>query len=172
MFKAKLIENEKYYKLQRKQLFLTILLFIPIYLFVSFYKIPIWVTILIIGIFVATVIFTSRNQKRINSILGNKLIEIDMDEIRINSKNGATEESIKLDEVERMILKNEYSIPQETLKEMGQELTGNIKQNFIILYKDSQKRQFDFEIDSYYMINQLNKLIETWRTKGYKIETI
>lgn len=172
MFKAKLIENEKYYKLQRKQLFLTILLFIQIYLFVSFYKIPIWVTILIIGIFVATVIFTSRNQKRINSILGNKLIEIDMDEIRINSKNGATEESIKLDEVERMILKNEYSIPQETLKEMGQELTGNIKQNFIILYKDSQKRQFDFEIDSYYMINQLNKLIETWRTKGYKIETI
>lgn len=170
MFKAKLIENENYYKLRSKHLLLMLLPSIPVGLLVNFYQIPIWVTILMIGFYVTTIFLMARNQKQISSVLGNKLIEIDRDEIRIKSKKGTEEETIKLNEVDRIILKDEYSIPQETLKEVGQELTGNAKQNFVILYQDNYKRQFDFEVDSYYMINQLNKLIETWKTKGYRIE--
>ena len=137
MFKAKLIENENYYKLRSKHLLLMLLPSIPVGLLVNFYQIPIWVTILMIGFYVTTIFLMARNQKQISSVLGNKLIEIDRDEIRIKSKKGTEEETIKLNEVDRIILKDEYSIPQETLKEVGQELTGNAKQNFVILYQDN-----------------------------------
>jgi len=172
MFKAKLIEKEDYYKLRSKQLLLMLLPSILIGLLVNFYQIPIWVTILMIGIYIALIVLMAKNQKQINSIFGNRMIEIDIDEIKIKSKNKAEEENIKLNKIDKIILKDEYSIAQETIKEVGQELTGNTKRNYLIIHQDGQKRQFDFEVDSYYMINQLNKLIESWKTKGYKIELV
>ena len=170
MFKAKLIENENYYKLRSKQLLLMLIPSISIGLLVNFYQIPIWLTLLMIGLYIGATFLMVRNQKQISSVLGNKLIEIDMDEIRIKSNKGTEDEIIKLNRVKKIILKNEYSIPQETLKEVGQELIGKAKQNHIILQQDNQRRQLDFEVDSYYMMNQLNKLIESWKMKGYNIE--
>ncbi len=170
MFKAKLIENENYYKLRSKQLLLMLIPSIPIGLLVNFHQIPIWLTILMIGLYIGAIFFTIRNQKQINSVLGNKLIEIDIEEIRIKSKKGTDNETIKLNSVEKIILKDEYSMPQETMKEIGQELTGKTKQNYVILQQENQKRQLDFEVDSYYKINQLNKLIESWKMKGYNVE--
>ena len=172
MFKAKLIKNKNYYKLRRKQLLLMFLSPIPMGLLVNFYQIPIWVTILMIGLYIAAIILLARNQKQLSLVLGNRLIEIKIDEIRIKSKKGIEEETIKLNKLEKIILKDEYSMPQETIKEIGQELTGKTKQNYIIIHQNNKKRQFDFEIDSYYMINQLNKLIESWKMKGYNIERI
>ena len=172
MFKAKLIENDNYYKLRSKQLLLMLLPSIPIGLLVNFYQIPIWLTIVMIGLYILAIILLTRNQKRMNSILGNKLIEIDEQEIRIKSKKGTQEETINLDEVEKLILKEDYSIPQETMKELGEEIIGKAKQNYLILQQNNQKRKLDFEIDSYFMIQQLNKIIENWEVKGYKIERV
>ena len=170
MFKAKLIANEDYYKLRSKQLLLMLLPSIPFGLLVNFYQIPIWLTILMMGLYIGAIFLMVRNQKQISSVLGNKLIEIDIDEIRIKSKNGADDETIKLNGVEKIILKDEYSMHLETIKEVGQELAGKAKQNFVILQQDNERRRLDFEVDSYYMVNQLNKLIESWKIKGYEIE--
>lgn len=172
MFKAKLIENGNYYKLKSKQLLLMVIPSIPIGLIVVFYQIPIWLAILLIGLNIGAIFLMVRNQKQINSILGNKLIELDIDEVRIKSQQGADDETIKLNNIERIILKDEYSMSQENIKEIGQELTGKAKRNYLILQQKSQKRQLDFEVDSYYMINQLNKLIESWKMKGYNIERL
>ena len=170
MFKAKLIEDKKYYSLRSNQLILMFLPSIPIGIIILFYRIPIWINALMIVFYIAAIILTAKIQRKINSILGNKFIEIDNEEIRIKSKKGINEETIDLNKVEKIILKDEYSFHQETIKEVGQELTGKTKQNFVIIQQNSQERQFDFEFDSYYMINQLNKMIETWKMKGYNIE--
>ena len=172
MFKAKLIENEKYYKLRRNQLLLMLLPAVPAILIINYYQIPVWLVIILAGIYILATIWMDKNQKRINSMLGNKLIEIDEKAMRIKSKEGLELELIKLDEVEKIIVKDEYSLPQETMKEVGQEITGKTKENFIILHFKHQKRKLDFEIDSYFMVTQLNKLIESWKVKGYKIERI
>lgn len=172
MFKAKLIENESYYKLRSKQLLLFLLPAIPLGLIISFYQIPIWITVIIIGIYILATVLMIRNQKRINSVLGNKLIEIDEEEIRIRSKKGIQSETFNLSAVDKIILKSEYSMPQETLKEVGKELTGNTKKNYLILQQNNQSKRLDFEVDSYYMINQLNKIIENWKVKGYNIEKL
>lgn len=172
MFKAKLIENENYYKLRSKQLLLILLPSIPIGFIVNFYQISIWVTILMIGIYIVAIVLMIRNLKQFNSHIGNKQIEIDEEEIRIKSKKGVQEETINLNEIEKIILKDDYSIPQETIKEVGKELMGNTKQNYLILHKNNTGRKLDFEIDSHYMVNQLNKIIESWNSKGFNIEKI
>ncbi len=172
MFRAKLIENKRYYKLRVKQMSLMFLLLIPGSIVLFVYKTPpIWIAIPALVLYIGTIILMVRNQKKICSVAGNKLIEMDIDEIRIKSKKGI-EEKIKLNNIEKIILKDQYSMPQETMKEVGQELTGKIKQNYIIINQDNEARRFDFEFDSYYMINQLNNLIKSWQTKEYNIEKI
>ena len=172
MFKAKLIEDKNYYKLRSKQLWLMLLPSILIGLLVNFYQIPIWLIIAIIGLYILTIILMNRNQKSLNSMVGNNQIEIDDKEIRIISKRGIHQEIITLDNVDKLILKNSYSIPQETIKELGQEMTGKTKQNYLILQQNNQKRKIDFEIDSYFMLKQLDKLIDSWESKGYIIERV
>lgn len=172
MFKAKLIENESYYTLKGKQLLLLILPSVAIVVLVNFNEIPIWLTITMIASYIMAIILMVINQKRIKSIFGNKLIEIDVNEIRIKSKVGIQQEIIKLDELEKIILKEEYSFPQETIKEVSKELTGKTKKNYLIIQKNNQKRKLDFEVDSYYMMNQLNEIIDSWKANGYNIEKL
>lgn len=172
MVKAKLIENKNYYTLRRKQLILTFVPSMLAGLVVIFHLIPVWVTVLLLGLFVVAIILTVRNLKQIHSVFGKKWIEMDREEIRIKSKKGIVEETISLHSVERIILKDEYSMPQETIKDFGNELAGNAKQNYVILHQNSQERKLDFDVDSYYMVHQLIKLIESWKMKGYSIEII
>jgi Ca2+/Na+ antiporter len=172
MFKAKLIESEIYYKLRNKQILLTLLSALSIGLIVNFYQIPIWITILMFVLYFLVIVLIFRNQKQIKSVLRNKLIEIDENEIRIKSTKGIQEEIINLSEVSKIILKNEYSLPQDTMKEIGKEIVGNIKRNYLILKINNLDRKLYFEVDSYYMINQLNKIIEIWKIKGFNMEKI
>ena len=125
-----------------------------------------------IAFYIMAVILILKNQKQINSILGNKLVEIDEEEIRIKSKNGRQQEVIKLDEIDKLILNKNYSMPQETIKDLGSEISGNAKQSYIIFQKNSETRKLNFEFDSYFMIEQLKKIIKNWEDKGYIIERV
>ena len=172
MFKAKLVENENYYNLRSKQLILMFLPSLPMGLIINFYQIPNWVTILMIGVYILTIILINKNQKRLSSMIENRSIEIDEKEIRIKSKNGTQKEIITLADIDKIIIKDTYSIPQETIKEIGKEMAGKAKKNYLILERNGQKRKLDFEITSYYMISQLNKIIANWKTIGYEIKSI
>lgn len=172
MFKAKLIENDSYYDLRSKQLLLTFIISIPMGMIVNYFHLSNWVTLLMIGVYILMFIFLWKNQKKIQSIFGNKKIEMSEYEIKIESKNGIQEEIINLKDVDKFILKEKYSMPQETVKEVGSEMVGITKQNYLILQHKNHTRKLDFEVESYYMIKQLNKLIKKWELKGYNIEKI
>lgn len=169
MFKAKLIENEQYYGLRSKQLLLYLLPVIPLGIVVAFYQIPAWLAITAIGIYGLWTILFVRNQRRINSMLGEKLVEIDGEAIRIMSKKGDQEEAINLNDVDKITLKHNYSMAQETMRDIGKELTGNMNRNYVILQHGNKERKLDFEVDSHYMLNQLSKVIKDWESKAYNI---
>ena len=95
---------------------------------------------------------------------------MDEKEIRIKTKKGKEEEIIALENVDKLILTDTYSMPQETMREVGKEMAGNTKQNYLIVQQNNNKRKLDFEIDSYFMIKQLDKIIEKWELNGYNIE--
>jgi len=172
MFKAKLIENESYYTLKRKQLLFILLPSIPMGFIVNFYNMPISLTILMLGIYILTLILMKRNSNQLGLLLGNKKIEIDEKQIKIKSKSGIQEKMIDLDSVDKLIIKDNYSMPQEIIKEVSEDISGKQKKNYLVVHANNQKLQFDFEIDSYYMANQLNKIIATWKTSGYNIEIL
>ena len=172
MFKAKLIENESYYKLRSKQMLLMLLISIPMGILANFYSMPLNLNIVMHAIYILAVIINSKNKKLINSMLGKKLIEIDKEEIRIKSRNGTPQEVITLGAVDKLILDGDFALPQETFKELGKEMIGNGKQNSLIIHKNSKSRKLNFEFDSYYMIEQLKKVIKHWEEKGYNIERI
>lgn len=173
MFKAKLIRNESYYSLKWKQLIFLMLPSIPIGFFVNWDKFPVWVTVLAVVVYVLIIAFViNKNQRKIDKVLGVKVVEMDDGEIRINSKDGAKKEVIDLNTIDEIILKKEYAVPQQTLGDFGSELMGDVKQNYIILKEKGNSRKLYFELESFYMVNQLNKIIENWERKGFTIEKL
>lgn len=169
MFKAKLIDNKAYYNLRIKQLILMLIPMAPIFM-LNFYEIPLWVSIVLMGAYLLVLAIMWRNQQSMNGMLGNQLIEVDETEIRIKSNDGKSQETIRMDALQKVILKEEYGIPQENMQELKEELMGKPKENYLIIQQEGSQRKLDFEIDSYYKINQLNKVIKGWISKGYSIE--
>lgn len=172
MFKARLIENNKYYSLRSKQIILILFPSILIGIIANFYQFPFWITITAIGIYVLTFKKVIANQKLMNSMIQDKSIEIDETEIRIKSNKNNQIETINIEDVKKVLVKKEYRIPQESIKEITKEIKGKPKKNYLIIHQKNEQRKFDFEIDSYFMINQLDKIIEKWIRKGYKIEKV
>lgn len=172
MFKAKLIENKSYYPLRGRQLTLLLLMSVPLGLLANFYRFPMPWILAGTGLYILFIVLMLRNQKLMNLVTGNKSLEIDEAEIRISSKKDRSEEIIPMSTVEKIVLKKEYGIPQENLKDIVKEMKGNARKNYIILHQKDRQRRIDFEIDSYYMIGQLDKITASWKNNGYRIERI
>ena len=169
MFKGTLIEHKNYYNLRSKQLLFIILPSIAVCLLVNFYKMSIWITIGAIVFYVAVMIMTSKNQKAMQKV-ANKRIEIDQNKIEIKEADGTVIETIEIENVNKLILKDDYKMAQETLKDLKEEIKGNIEKHYLILENNKIQRRFDFVIESYYMLNQLKKLVQDWQNKNVLIE--
>ena len=172
MFKAKLIDSKEYYKLRSKHLWLSLLPTIPIAFLTDFYMFSTWITALIVVCYILIIAFISKNQRLMSSMIGQNIIEIDATEIRIKTNKGNHQETIILENLDQIVLQSEYGLPQDTIKDIANEASGRPKKNNLIIRQKNEKRKFDFEIDSHYMINQLNKVIHSWTQNGLKIKRI
>lgn len=105
-------------------------------------------------------------------LMGQSIIEIDKNEIRIKSKKNNTQEALNPGNMDKIVVPHEFGIAQETMKDVANEISGNPKKNYLIIYQNNKERKFDFELDSHYMIKQLNKIIDHWILNGLKIERI
>ncbi len=162
MFKGNLIENQKYYTLRSKELLFKILPSIAIGVFVNFRELPIWVTIGSIIFYLILMYFTVRNQREMLN-LSTKRIEISQHSIELKESDGHLIEKIKIDEGVRLIVKEEYKMAQETMKDVIEEIKRNPEDHFLIVEIDNIQKRYDFVIESHYMLNQLNKLIRMWK---------
>jgi len=172
MFKAKLIENQGYYNLKNKQFWLIFLPAFPIAFISNFFVHSVWVTCLAVICYITFIIFISKNKILLDSFINKHIIEIDKKEIRIKTQKGNTQETYKIADLEKIVLQKEYAIPQETMKDIAAEFSGNTRKNFIIIQQENKNHQFDFEIDSHYMIKQLDKIKKVWNQNGLKLEEI
>ncbi len=165
MFKAKLIENEKMYRLIQRQVWLVLIPTLPIAALINFKLTPLWLSIVMITVLVLTTIWSILTQKEINALKDKRFIEIDEEEIRIRSTKGEQFEMIPLSNVEELILPNEYSVSEIFLKQ----LFGKVKKNYIKLKQNEQNRIIYFELDSEYLVNQLSDVVSSWKRKNYNI---
>lgn len=171
MFKAKLIDDRDYYQLRTNQLIFMLLPAIPIAFLVNYYKFPVGILVAAVVLYVSILYVMRKNQKLIQLMTGQTWIEIDPEEIRITAHKSGHQATIGLGDVDKIIISNDFGVPQETIKDISKELVGKPKENFIIVERDHTQQKFDFIIDSYYMTSQLEKIVAHWRNQGYKLET-
>jgi len=157
MFKAPLIESLTYYQLRRRQLIISLLALIPMGLLMELFEWPVWLGILLGIVYLLAIILMFKDQKRIKEASEKNIIEIGADFITIQSKNSDHKTRINLDNVDEIIVKKEYGLPEESLKDIAGELTGKHKKNFITLKQEDQKHTFEFA---------------QWRDKEYSIKNI
>ncbi len=98
------------------------------------------------------------------SIIGKNLIEVDNDQIRVVSQKRKIIKSFDLDNIDKLILKGNVSKFQEN--------EYKAKPVYFTIFQGDITERLDFKVDSHYMIKQLNKVLEHWRTKGYNFEEI
>ena len=172
MFKAKLIADPSYYRLRRRRALLALLPIIPGALILDVFDLPVGIAVAAVLAYAAALWLVFRNQKSLDSFVGNQTIEIDGQAIRVLDHSGRPTENYALDRVDKLLLKKTYGFPEETLADMADELKGNPKKNFIIVEQGGQRHQFDFVVDSYYSLKQLDKLIDGWSRRAYPIERV
>ena len=172
MFKAKLIEEQNYYTLRNDQIFLNLLPAMPMAIILNYYSVSILTTIACIAAYIIAIIAIRKNHKLMQALIGERRIEINEKQISIQTQKGKTKEIIPIDEINEITVLEEYVIPGDTMKEHGREFLGNIEKNFIVIKKGQEEQRFDFELDSHYMIVQLNKIIEAWKANGPQVRIL
>lgn len=169
MFEAKLISDPAYYSLRRMQLIYMFLPAFPIAILVNYSSFAPWLIVLASMALLMIFYFGQQNIKQMNEILNRCSINLDKDEIKIISNQDDYEERIALNENTSIVIKKDYSLPQQTIKDLTRELLGQPKKNYIIVQRDDVERKLTFELDSNYVIRSLHKTLNLWRHEGYKI---
>ena len=167
MVKAKLIENDTYFQLRKKQLIiLTIASVAPIVVLnVHSPNIWIWVSF---GVYILGLFFIGKNQKKISKVFGNRSIEMDDSEIRLTSQKIDQYELMMLDGKEVIILDKDFS-KENLYPDNSFDIEGKAFSHSITIQKGGFERKLHFELDSHYMASQLKKVIEAWKSKGFQI---
>jgi uncharacterized membrane protein YhdT len=171
MFKAKIINSDKYYRLRSWQFVLMLLPLILVGWLVNAYLLPVWLGILLFVAFLAANVLLIRNQRLMKFLTGSIVVEADTEMICLKSSKGAAIEQYRLADVE-ILVKDNYGLPGENLKEIGEEIRGKNRENYLIIKSGDQQRRIDFEFESYYMVRQLEKVIAQWVEAGHRLERI
>jgi|GEM_PF-2399271 hypothetical protein len=170
MFKANLINSPSYYKVRRFTFLMALYpstLVIAIILISNNY--PWYLVALIFLVSMGIDFWKIRAEKKAKALSTGNQIEISDEAIRILGTSGEVVETLKVADASGILVKEAYAIPGDTLAGLFKEARGKTLQNFIVYQAGSQKVRYDFVIESYYMIEQLKKVIQSWQAKGVAV---
>ena len=171
MFKVNIIETDAYYKLRNLLFWLNQLFFIAVMVSLFLGEKSVQEHFVIITIYLAVIVGFFILNKKMKAISSQKKMEADVSEVRIKDQKGKTLETIRLDDIDKLIAQEEYKIRGGSIKDMLKEWKGKSNKNFFTLHTADQVHKFDFVLDSQYAASQLNKLIKQWQDNGFVVET-
>ncbi len=77
-----------------------------------------------------------------------------------------------MSEIDKVIVKDDYNLRTNDKVQYFNDFTGLISDNFIFIQNGDKLNRYEFVMPSHYMKEEIKILIESWKTKGYKVETI
>lgn len=169
MFKAKLIKDDRYYRLKQNGMYLIVGSIFSGFL-VNFDRLPVWITITITVACLAYARYEYRKMKKFKTITDNSMLELSDDELRIVSEKKGENRAFDVRKLDGLVFQREYRLPEDTWRSMIGEYLGNYRKNYLIVEQDNEANRYDFELNSYYMITQLEKIIQDWTVKGYAVK--
>lgn len=170
MFKSKLIENQEYYKHRVRALLFFSISSITVSFVANAFTLPLWLIITSIAALLLITYYSARSFKLLHLLSGRRSIEMNQSHIRIKSR--ISEELIPLEEVDEIWAKKKYVIPQESFLDLFRELRGSPLKNFIIILRGSDEMRLDFDLQSHYMITQLEEVLNSWQVSGSKVKRL
>ncbi len=171
MFKAKLIKDDRYYRLRQSGKHILVgSLFIGF--IVNFDRYPLWMTIILTVGFLVYETFIFRRMKKFNAITDESILELSGDELRIVSPDKEVSKIFDITTLDGIAFLERYRIPEDSWRSMIDEYQGKYQKNYLIVEQDNKPQRYDFELNSYYMITQLEKFITDWTVKGYPVKRI
>lgn len=145
---------------------------IPVAFIVNFYDLPVWMVVLAVGAYAAIIVLAMNNQKKLVALSQDRTLELDDHTLRIKSKGNNPPVEINVDAIDKISISKGYGIPEESMKDIAHELSGDGKKNFIVVSTGQQTQRFDFIIESYYMLGQFEQTIDAWVKRGCSVERI
>jgi len=172
MFKANLIEDSEFYSRRRIKVIFYFLPAIPIVFLINYNGLPIWVIILALLIYITVLFIGLRNAKKLTALSQERIMELDESTLRVKSKGKVLLLEIHLNTIDKIAISKEYGIPEESMKDIVKEISGKAKKNFIVISNCDLNQRFDFIIESYFMLQQLERVVESWVKRGYLIDRV
>lgn len=171
MFKAKLITNFNYYQFNQIGLILSFITIMFIVTFMEVLTVPFWLVPFVVVLGILAIIISKRIESKKKEAVSGDTIELGASEIKINYKEGEAMR-IPLTLINKITVRESYEIPGDSIRRLFNEIKGKQHKNFIIIEQGEERKRFDFVIDSYYAIEQINKVVDIWFEKEMIIEKI
>ncbi|MEA3446527.1 MAG: hypothetical protein U9R19_17565 [Bacteroidota bacterium] len=171
MFKAKIIEKQEYYKIRRKVTLAGFLAIFVVGFLHNMFLFHLGFLVIYLALAVSIVVYLIKLRKELISVSPVNHIEIDNNKIRIVGKKGSVKNEIQISEVQEIKLKSSLSIQDENLNSLFAEMKGKAFKNQISIKTEHGIEKFDFILDSHYMIEQLKKVIKSWKEQGIDVTT-
>ena len=166
-FKAKIIEDEEYYKLRRKLLLLTMFPVAPSFIPSIVMDNQYWLALPVFIISGCLTLIQWKLQKKFNGLIGNRKIVADQNKIEITNSKNKLLTSYNIAEMKSLELVTNFNMTHQTQKDIYKDVVkGQSRKHFITIRKEDERVHYNFEFDSYYMIEQLKKLVTQWETNG------
>jgi len=172
MFKANLIEGPAFYSSRRLNLIYFFLAAIPGALVFNYLRLNMWVAIPATLLYLVVLFLGFRNARKLRRLSHQRIIELDESTVRIKSKGKLPLLEFPLNSIQQITISRDVGIPQESMKDIVKEMSGEPKENFIIISREDQQERFDFIIDSYYMLRQLESVTDAWGKRGFLVRRV
>ena len=173
MLQFHLIESPEYYKRRRWLLILQLLVLpLPAAILVNAVHYPIYVSVLAGVFFLAGIWINARNFKRYRQLTSKRQLKLSEDTLQISGTSSMAPLIIQMSTVEEVTIPVLKEMPAETFSGLYKEIRGEGPKCFIRIKIQGQEYRFDFVIDSYYHLNQLEKLVQHWLGQGMKVNRL
>jgi len=162
MFKGVVVQNDVYYALRKKMMFIG-LVFGPLTYFLS-HKLENQTSLILWVLFMIFYFFTHyRLAKNLKNVVNQKKILIDDNQITITDFNDSIIETYPINQIKNYSINQDLMVQEEEFK--GKNKHSKSQGNYIEIKTDNQPIRFDFIIETHYMRIQLVKILESWKTK-------
>lgn len=172
MFKARLIDDPAYYRLRKNLLLIGFPGAIVAAMIFARFQWPVWALALAIITAGLILVRTIRSSRKYASLVRNRSLELTPDVAIVRSGHGKVLETIHLETVDRLEIRNSYEVPGASLPSLVNEFIGKPRPNDLVLVSPRGEHRFDFILDSDYMTGQLNQVIAAWRDAGRPVTVV
>jgi len=173
MFKAKLVDPNKYSFFKSKQIIIILVIAIIAGLTANmlFSHILLYSLCLIFLCFAVSIWFIIKKRfEPIGALSYNGTIEINDDVINILTKPAGEPEIIDVNLTDLIIVNNPAPEIEDSFRGMLNTILRKTPVPYLIVQQNNQQRAFHFEMNSNYMYTKLNQIIDSWIKIGYCVK--